>query len=125
MKNIMKEAHRLTREIKAEFPEVDYQAQLGICISYLYENEKKENVEMVELKGTEKQVKWAEDIRRKAVEKVMARKDYEYKEEVAKTIGNIESAEVLISTRDRYENDERFEKHLQQAKRFYDRKYNR
>ena len=55
----------------------------------------------------------------------MARKDYEYKEEVAKTIGNIESAEVLISTRDRYENDERFEKHLQQAKRFYDRKYNK
>ena len=125
MKNIMKEAHRLTREIKAEFPEVDYQAQLGICISYLYENEKKENVKMVELKGTEKQVKWAEDIRRKAIEKVMARKDYEYKEEVAKTIGNIESAEVLISTRDRYENDERFEKHLQQAKRFYDRKYNK
>ena len=65
MKNIMKEAHRLTREIKAEFPEVDYQAQLGICISYLYENKKKENVEMVELKGTEKQVKWAEDIRSK------------------------------------------------------------
>ena len=125
MKNIMKEAHRLTREIKAEFPEVDYQAQLGICISYLYENEKKENVKMVELKGTEKQVKWAEDIRRKAIKKVMARKDYEYKEEVAKTIGNIESAEVLISTRDRYENDERFEKHLQQAKRFYDRKYNK
>ena len=80
---------------------------------------------MVELKGTEKQVKWAEDIRRKAIEKVMAKKDYEYKEEVAKTIGNIESAEVLISTRDRYENDERFEKHLQQAKRFYDRKYNK
>ena len=80
---------------------------------------------MVELKGSEKQVKWAEDIRRKAIEKVMARKDYEYKEEVAKTIGSIESAEVLISTRDRYENDERFEKHLQQAKRFYDRKYNK
>ena len=65
MKNIMKDAHRLTREIKAEFPEVDYQAQLGICISYLYENKKKENIKMVELKGTEKQIKWAEDIRSK------------------------------------------------------------
>ena len=125
MKNILKKAHEMTREIKREYPNVDYKTQLGICISYLYENEKKENVKMVELKGTEKQVKWAEDIRRKAIEKVMARKDYEYKEEVAKTIGNIESAEVLISTRDRYENDERFEKHLQQAKRFYDRKYNK
>ena len=46
MKNIMKEAHKLTREIKAEFPEVDYKFQLGICISYLYENKKKEDVKM-------------------------------------------------------------------------------
>ena len=68
MKNIMKEAHRLTREIKAEFPEVDYQAQLGICISYLSKNEVKEDVKMVELKGSEKQVKWAEDIRREVLE---------------------------------------------------------
>ena len=65
MKNIMKEAHRLTKEIKREYPSVDYKFQLGLCISYLYENEKKENAEMVELKGTEKQVKWAEDIRSK------------------------------------------------------------
>ena len=46
MKNIMKEAHKLTKEIKKEYPEVDYRFQLGLCISYLYENEKKENVEM-------------------------------------------------------------------------------
>ena len=44
MKNIMKEAHRLTREIKKEFPEVDYQAQLGICLSFLY-NEGAEEAE--------------------------------------------------------------------------------
>ena len=39
MKNIMKEAHRLTREIKAEFPEVDYQAQLSIykCLKEIKE----------------------------------------------------------------------------------------
>lgn len=35
MKNIMKEAHRLTKEIKKEFPEVDYKTQLGICLSFL------------------------------------------------------------------------------------------
>lgn len=34
-KNLMKEAHKLTREIKAEYKDVDYKAQLGICISYL------------------------------------------------------------------------------------------
>ena len=36
--NIMKEAHILTKKIKEEYPEVDYSAQLSICISYLYKN---------------------------------------------------------------------------------------
>lgn len=61
MKNIMKEAHRMTREIKKEFPEVDYQAQLGICLSFLY-NEEETEMEVV-LQGTEKQIKFAEDIK--------------------------------------------------------------
>ena len=39
MKNIMKEAHKLTKEIIKEFPEVDYKAQLGICLSFLSKNE--------------------------------------------------------------------------------------
>ena len=68
MKNIMKEAHRLTREIKAEFPEVDYKFQLGLCISYLYEESKKEVVEVKELKGSANHVKWANEIREKALE---------------------------------------------------------
>lgn len=41
-KNILREAHKLTKEIKAEYPEVDYKAQLGICISYLYNKGTKE-----------------------------------------------------------------------------------
>ena len=75
MKNIMKEAHKLTKEIKKEFPEVDYKFQLGLCISYLSKNEMKEDVEMVGLKGTEKQVKWAEDIRKEVVEKLQNTKN--------------------------------------------------
>lgn len=43
MGTIMKEAHRLTREIKGEFPEVDYKTQLGLCISYLLEGIKGED----------------------------------------------------------------------------------
>lgn len=35
MKNIMKRAHELTKEIKGEYPEVDYKTQLGICLSFL------------------------------------------------------------------------------------------
>jgi hypothetical protein len=34
----MKEAHKLAKEIKREYPDVDYKAQLGICITYLSEN---------------------------------------------------------------------------------------
>lgn len=41
MSSLMKEAHRLTKEIKKEFPEVDYKFQLGICMSYLL-NEKED-----------------------------------------------------------------------------------
>lgn len=66
MKNLLKEAHKLTKEIKNKYPEVDYMAQLGVCISYL--NNKEEN-KMVELKGTEKQVVWAESIRKNLVNK--------------------------------------------------------
>ena len=78
MKELMKKAHQMTREIKNEFPEVDYKFQLGLCISYLSKNEMKEDVEMVKLKGTEKQVKWAEDIRKEVVEKLQnVKNEYE------------------------------------------------
>ena len=63
-RNLMKEAHKMTREIKEKYPEVDYQAQLGLCLSFLSQEGGKE---MVELKGTEKQVKWAEDIRNRII----------------------------------------------------------
>lgn len=62
MKNLFKEAHKLTKEIKAEYPDVDYKAQFGICLSYL--QKKKGEIKLVELKGSEKQIKWAEDIRK-------------------------------------------------------------
>ena len=39
---IMKEAHKMTREIKAEYPEVDYKFQLGLCIKYLLKESKRE-----------------------------------------------------------------------------------
>ena len=38
----MKEAHKMTKEIKEQYPEVDYQAQLGLCLSFLAQESKKE-----------------------------------------------------------------------------------
>lgn len=63
-KELFVKAHEMTKEIKKEYPEVDYMAQFSLCLAYLQEGEKK----MVELKGTEKQVKWAEDIRKNYLE---------------------------------------------------------
>ncbi|BDR82571.1 hypothetical protein [Clostridium tetani] len=35
MRNIFKEAHKMTREIKKEYKKVDYRTQFGLCLSYL------------------------------------------------------------------------------------------
>ena len=63
-RNLMKEAHKMTREIVNKYGDVNYITQLGLCLSFLSQEGGKE---MVELKGTEKQVKWAEDIRNRIV----------------------------------------------------------
>lgn len=49
MKNIMKKAHEMTRELKEKYPEINYQFQLGLCISYLLE-EKEETAVLLEVK---------------------------------------------------------------------------
>lgn len=43
-KELMVKAHKMTKEIKAQYPKVDYKFQLGLCLSYLQnkgENEMK------------------------------------------------------------------------------------
>ena len=66
-KELMIKAHQMTKEIKNEYPEVDYKFQLGLCLAYL---QTEGEVKMVELKGSEKQVKWAEDIRNQYLKNV-------------------------------------------------------
>lgn len=88
MKKIFIEAHKMTKEMVEKYG-VDYQAQLGLCISYLLENKEEEG--MKELKGSEKQVKWANEIREKQMKEF-----YEWKEKwEAKFEGNkTELAEI-------------------------------
>lgn len=38
-KELMQKAHQMTKEIKAEYPNVDYKLQLGLCLAYLHEEE--------------------------------------------------------------------------------------
>jgi len=65
-KELFVKAHEMTKKIKKEYPEVDYMVQFSLCLTYLQEGEK----EMVELKGTEKQIKWATEIRNQMVEAI-------------------------------------------------------
>ncbi len=87
MKKIFIEAHKMTKEMVEKYG-VDYQAQLGLCISYLLENKEEEG--MKELKGSEKQVKWANEIREKKM------KDYYYWVEqfLEKAKNNNDEAEI-------------------------------
>ena len=34
-KELFIKAHKMTKEIKAQHPEVDYRAQFGLCLSFL------------------------------------------------------------------------------------------
>ena len=72
MKEIMVAAHKMTKEIKSQYPEVDYRAQLGLCLSYIIKNKGVYQMELKNLVGTEKQVAWAEDIRTKYQQQVKA-----------------------------------------------------
>lgn len=58
--NLVKAAHKMVKEIRAKYPEVNYKLQFGLCLSYLY----KESVNMVAITvGSEKQIAWATQIR--------------------------------------------------------------
>jgi len=43
MSKVMKKAHKMVKEIVAKFGDVDYAAQLGLCISYLLDGGNKKN----------------------------------------------------------------------------------
>ena len=81
MRNIMIEAHRMTREIKRTSPDVDYKAQLGLCLSFLMTNKEEKVMEMAKLEGSEKQIKWAEDLRKEFVTKIEEYKKFLNSEE--------------------------------------------
>lgn len=82
-RNLMREAHKLTKEIINKYGDVDYKAQLGLCLSFLSQEGGKE---MVELKGTEKQIKWAEDLRGRFVKYLDFIKDLASEIEISESL---------------------------------------
>lgn len=104
-KELMIKAHKMAKEIKAQYPEVDYKFQLGLCLAYLHEEGEKE---MVELQGTEKQVAWAEKIRAEQINSLeFSLKEFKANVETAKfkeapmqIISKIELSLEEIKTKD-------------------------
>lgn len=67
MKNVMKKAHEITKKIIRKGD--SYKATFRLALSFTHSLIKK-GVEVVELKGTEKQIKWATDIKAEILNKV-------------------------------------------------------
>jgi len=63
---LIKEAHKMTKEIKSQFPEVNYKFQFGLCMVYLLKGGKT----LKELTGSEKQIAWATKIRERNIKKL-------------------------------------------------------
>ncbi len=61
MKKIFIKAHKMTREIVERY-KVNYQAQFGLCVSYLLEEKEEEEEVLKKLQGSEKQIKWANEL---------------------------------------------------------------
>lgn len=113
MKKVFKKAHEMTRKFVEEYG-VDYQAQFGLCLSYLLEKEREEE-EVKELKGTPKQIAWAEKIREEQMESfnrfkerwIEKRKaegnqeELDYIEELTRKIENLDQASDWIAIEQR------------------------
>lgn len=100
MKNIMKEAHNLTKKIIRKGD--SYKATFRICLSFVHSQVKKGVNKMVELKGSEKQIKWALEIRKQVlevIENVRTRKV----EEVSKRADKVKKDGTVITAKDRVE----------------------
>lgn len=145
-RNIMREAHKMTKQIVDKYGDVDYKAQLGLCLSFL--SQEKGGKEMVELKGTEKQVKWAEDLRSRFVKYLDFIKDlaggieiseslqddieddFDSLEEAFEVIEKQEKASKIISALKGYKmfsSDEAIEKEIEKTKSHlvdYEQHYN-
>lgn len=46
MKNLFTKAHKMAREIKAKYPEVDYKFQFGLCLSFLHQSKEENEMTM-------------------------------------------------------------------------------
>ena len=66
MENVFKKAHEITKNIIRKGD--SYRETFRLSLIFVYSQIKKRANKMVELKGSEKQIKWANDIREIMIE---------------------------------------------------------
>lgn len=95
MKNIMKEAHELTKKIIRKGD--SYRATFRMCLSFVHSKLKEGSNKMVELVGSEKQVKWANDIREELNNTIDVIKDAIISRKSSKNSEAVEKIEAIRS----------------------------
>lgn len=95
MKNVMKKAHEITKKIIRKGD--SYRATFRLALSLAHSLIKKGVNKMVELKGSEKQIKWANDIREIMIE--CLNKSLKFQEEDAKEYEEKRGKQSKIKTR--------------------------
>lgn len=100
MKNIMKEAHNLTKKIIKKGD--SYRATFRLCLSFIHTQVKKGVKKMVGLKGSEKQIKWANDIRRELLSVIEDAKEHKI-QVVSKREDKVKKDGTIITASDRVE----------------------
>ena len=103
-RNLMKEAHKLTKQIVNKYGDVDYMTQLGLCLSFL--SQEKEGNEMVEISiGTEKQIAYATKKREQEISRVEAKiEKCGHMKSVAKKVPTMKSYIKLLQEMDNARN---------------------
>lgn len=107
-KEVIRKAHEMTKEIKKEYPEVNYRVQFGLCLSYLLSQKKGDN-KMKELQGSQKQIMWAQDIRKAVIE---------FNKYLLDNISILEEEKRISKAKEAYTTSKEFLENLEEANIF-------
>ena len=98
MKNVFKKAHEITKNIIRKGD--SYRETFRLALIFVYSQIKKGVNKMVELKGTEKQVKWANDIRKELLSIVEESRNHQV-ERVSQKEDKVKKDGTVLTAQDR------------------------
>lgn len=86
-REVFKEAHKITKNIIRKGD--NYRATFKLALSFVYSQIKKGVSKMIELKGSEKQIKWANDLRAELVRRIEEMKEIKLSEIVGDKVKKV------------------------------------